>query len=413
MARTRNRLSARQASTLTEPGMYADGGNLYLQVSRWGTKSWVFRYRRGGKAHDMGLGSAEDVSLKRARERAQEYRLMLIDGLDPLDQRRKGELRARLEDARSLTFRDCAERYIATNEAGWRNEKHGKQWHATLQAYAYPIIGDIPVADVDTGLVMRVLEPIWAEKTETATRVRGRIERILSWATVQQYREGDNPARWRGHLDHLLPKPGKVKRSRHHAALPYTEVGEFMGELREQEGNAARALEFAILTAARTSEVLNATWAEIDRKRKLWTVPAERMKAGEPHTVPLCDQAVAVLNSMRDEDEPDGYIFPGAKERKPLSNMAMIAVLRRMGRSDITVHGFRSTFRDWAAEQTAYPAEVAEMALAHIVGDKTQQAYLRAKLLPKRQRMMRDWCRHCAKAVTAAVVPLRQGSKGG
>lgn len=294
------------------------------------------------------------------------------------------------------TFKECAEQYIEAHRPRWSNPKHEAQWAATLNTYAYPVIGDQPVAKISnsagTDLVMKVLEPIWHEKTETASRVRGRIESILDWAKVRGYRDGDNPARWRGHLDKLLPPKSKVAPVKHHAALPYSDVPTFMRELRKQSGTAARALEFTILTAARTSEVLGAKRSEIDRKARMWLVPAERMKGRREHRVPLSDAALAIVDAA-----PNGeYLFPGAKRGKPLSNMAMTMLLDRMGiRDQVTTHGFRSTFRDWGSEATDYPNELLEMAIAHTVGDKVEAAYRRGDMLAKRHRLMADWQSFC------------------
>jgi integrase len=291
---------------------------------------------------------------------------------------------------------------MAAHEAGWRNPKHRWQWSASLASYVYPHFGDLLVQAVDVGLVMRAVGPIWNTKSETASRVRGRIESVLDWATARGYRQGDNPARWRGHLENLLPKRSKVARVEHHAALPYPEIAGFMAGLRQQEGVAARALEFLILTAARTSEVIGAKWGEFNLAERLWTVPGERMKSGKEHRVPLSDAALAILGAP---GEPAQCVFPGGKAGSALSNMALLMTLRRMGHADLTAHGFRSTFRDWAAERTNFPAEVAEMALAHTVGDKVEAAYRRGDLFQKRRQIMQAWARFCA-APTAASSKL-------
>jgi integrase len=301
----------------------------------------------------------------------------------------------RLTAATATTFEQCAERYIAAHRSGWRNPKHAAQWPSTLKTYAYPVFGSLPVQAVDTGLVMKVLEPIWHAKPETASRVRGRIEAVLDWATVRGYRKGENPARWRGHLDKLLPARGKVRKVEHHAALPYAEMGDFMAALREQEGIAARALEFLILTAARTSEVIGARWQEFDLEGKLWIVSADRIKGGKEHRVPLSGAALTIIEAMKETRESE-FVFPGGKAGKPLSNMAMLKALERMERTELTAHGFRSSFRDWSAERTNYPREVAEMALAHTVGDKVEAAYRRGDLFRKRRQLMAAWARYCA-----------------
>jgi integrase len=317
-----------------------------------------------------------------------------------------------LEAGRAVTFRHCAEAYIASHEAGWRNEKHAAQWSATLATYAEPIIGGLSVQSIDTAEVMRVLEPMWAKKSETASRLRGRVEAVLDWAKVRGYRQGENPARWRGHLDKLLPARSKVRKVKHHAALPYDELPEFITALREQEGDAARGLEFTVLTAARTGETLGATWGEIDLAQKVWIIPGERMKAGKEHRVPLSARAIEILKGVNPERaSPDVTLFQGGKAGKPLSSIAMGRTLRRMHRGDLTVHGFRSSFRDWAAEWTNFPSEVAEMALARSLGDKVEAAYRRGDLFERRRRMMDDWAKHCAgrvRASTAKVVSIRQ-----
>ncbi len=346
----------------TTPGLYSDGGGLYLQVTEAGAKTWIYRFMLGGKRRDMGLGAVHTVTLAEAREEARQCRLLRRDGVDPIERRRAAKLAVMADAAKAMTFKECAEAFIKSHEAGWQNAKHAAQWTSTLTTYAYPVMGSLPVNAVDTGLVMKIIEPIWTTKTETASRVRGRIESILDWATVRKYRVGENPARWKGHLDHLLPARGKVQKSGHHAALPYDEVGTFMALLRLQEGNGARALEFAILTAARTGEAIGARWDEIDLDKRLWTIPPERMKADREHRVPLSTRVIDALLMMK-EARQGAFVFAGAKSGKPLSNMALLMTLRRMKRDDLTAHGFRSTFRDWCAERTAYPAEVAEMAL--------------------------------------------------
>ena len=296
-----------------------------------------------------------------------------------------------------MTFQQCAEGYITAHRAGWRNGKHRDQWSNTLATYVNPVFGSLPVQNIDTALVMKAIEPIWSEKPETASRVRGRIEAILDWATARGFRVGENPARWRGHLDKLLPKKTKVRRVEHHAALPFAEMGTFLAELRKQSGVGARALEFAILTAARTGEAIGARWEELDLTERTWTIPAERMKAEKEHRVPLSDAAHPILEELA-KVRHDDFVFPGDRADRPLSNMAMTMTLRRMGRGDLTVHGFRSSFRDWAAERTGFPAEVAEMALAHTVADKVEAAYRRGDLFQKRRQLMEAWARFCTTA---------------
>ena len=408
-------------------GMYADGGGLYLQVSASGAKSWIFRYwvaerdavtgtlvrdpvtsKIKGRNREMGLGSFATVSLAEARDRALEFRKLREKEIDPIEAREAAKREAALERAKFLKFKEAAEAYMAAHRVAWKNDKHAAQWPSTLKSYAYPIIGELPLQLIDTTLVMKVIEPLWSEKPETASRLRGRIELVLDWATVRSYRQGENPARWRGHLDQLLPARAKVRRVKHHSALPYAELPAFLVKLREQEGVAARALEFTILTAGRTSETIGAKLSEIDRKNKLWTVPAERMKAGKDHRVPLSDRALEILEEVgAGGDDKDIFVFRGRGRDEPLSNMAMLKLLQRMGRGDLTVHGFRSTFRDWAAEKTKFPNEVVEMALAHAVGDKVEAAYRRGDLFEKRRLLMQAWTSYCFQAeLTNNVIQL-------
>jgi integrase len=389
--RTGNKLTPLAVKNAKEPGLYGDGYGLYLQVSQFGTKSWLYRFQRDGVPRKMGLGALHTVTLADARQRAADARRALLDDIDPIDARRERRAANKLEAAKAITFKQCAERYIAAQTAGWRNEKHAAQWTATLATYAYPIIGDLPVAAIDTGLVLKVIEPIWNTKPETASRVRGRIESVLNWAKVREYRLGDNPARWRGHLDNVLPRRSKIQKVKHHPALPYAEIPAFMGELRDRQDVSARALEFTILTAARTGEVIGARWSEIEGK--VWTIPAERMKSGKEHQVPLTKRVLAILDSLPREG---AFVFPGARASKPLSNMAMLELLRGMRGADSTVHGFRSGFRDWAAERTNYPDFVVEKALAHVVADKVQAAYRRGDLFEKRRGLMDGWSAYCA-----------------
>lgn len=339
-------------------------------------------------------GPASLIGLADARRLAEACRRQRLAGLDPIESRRAERDRGRLEAAEALTFRACAESYIAAHRAGWRNAKHAAQGTATLDTYAFPVVGDLPVQAVDTGMVVRMLEPIWTSRTETASRLRGRIEAVLDWAATRGHRQGENPARWRGHLENLLPARTLVRKVRHHAALPYPEVGAFMSELKRQEGTAALALRFLILTASRTGEVLGARWNEIDPAARIWTVPAERMKGHREHRVPLSDPALDVLRQVRELSGGD-FVFPGGRAGRPLSNMAMLTLLRRMKRSDLTAHGFRSTFRDWAAEHTEFSREVAEAALAHTIADKVEAAYRRGDLFAKRRLLMDAWARQC------------------
>lgn len=390
MPRTLQRLSALTVKTASRPGYYCDGGGLYLQVSKAGAKSWVFRYRRNGRPRELGLGALLLTPLSTARKKAEAMRLTLGQGQEPVATREA----ARRAAANRMTFSECATAYITAHRRGWSNPKHAEQWQSTLDTYAAPVFGSIDVSEVDTHQVIRALEPIWQTKTETASRLRGRIERILAWATTRGYRSGENPARWRGHLDTLLPKPGAIKDVAHHSALPYPDAADFMATLAAESGTAAKALRFAILTACRTNEVIGATWAEIDLASAVWTIPADRMKAGKEHRVPLSGASVALLVALAPR-QPDDHVFPGAKAGKPLSNMAMLNTLKRMERNDLTVHGFRSTFRDWAAEATSFPRELAEKALAHTVRSEVEAAYQRGDLLQKRREMMEQWAAHC------------------
>lgn len=407
LGRGLHKLSALQVSKAKEPGYYGDGGGLWLQVTSNGGKSWVFRYSFGGKVREMGLGGLIAIGLADARDLAAEGRRKVALGVDPIEARKLARTASAAATAKLVTFDAAAEEYIEGHRAKWRNAKHAEQWTNTLATYASPVIGVLPVSSIETAHVLRIIEPIWLTKTETASRVRGRIEAILDWCTVREYRAGDNPARWRGHLDHVLPAPGDVAKVENHAALPYAKIGEFMQQLRAQPGTSARAVEFIILTASRTTEAFHAKWSEIDLAAKLWTVPPERMKSGRQHRVPLSDAALRVIAGSAAEQGSE-FVFTGAKERRPLSNMAGLALLRRMGHEGLTVHGFRSTFRDWAAEQTNFPREVAEAALAHVVKDKTEAAYQRGDLLEKRAKLMQAWADYCARPVKAAeVIPMK------
>jgi integrase len=407
--RTLSRLTAAEVRKLSKiPGMHADGGGLYLRVTPAGVPSWVFRYSTGERERYHGLGPLHTVSLAEARQKALLCRKQRLDGLDPIDERRGAKLERKLASAKAITFQVCAAAYIAAHRDGWKNPKHAAQWPATLASYVFPVFGDLPVAKVDTALVMRVLTPIWSSKTETASRVRGRIEAILDWATVSGYRTGDNPARWKGHLDHLLPKRSKVAPVEHHEALDFREVGAFMAELRAEEGFAARALEFTNLTCSRTKEAIGAQWEEFDLAERVWTVPAARMKGGKEHRVPLSARAFAIVEEMA-AIRSSQFVFPGQQDGRPLSNMAMLMLLRRMGHGALTVHGFRSTFADWHAERTNFPAEVREMALAHTVGDKVEAAYRRGDLFEKRRQLAEAWGRFCTTPAQgdAKLIPLR------
>lgn len=407
VGRTIRRLTALAVTRATEKGMYADGGGLYLHVSANGAKSWIYRFMLDKRPREMGLGGTNTVSVAEARDMALECRKLRRDGIDPIEARKGRRQRAQLDDAKSMTFRECAERYIAAHKAGWRSPKSLAAWEGTLSSFVYPVVAKLPVQAIDTALVMKAIDPIWATKPETAGRVRGRIESILDYAAVRGWREGENPARWRGHLQKLLPKKTKVRAVEHHPALPFAELPAFAETLRQENGTAARALEFAIATAARTGEVIGARWGEIDLAGKLWTIPGARMKGGREHRVPLSDAALAVIGTLP-QGGRDDYLFAGGKSNRPLSNMAMLALLRRMKRTDLTVHGFRSTFRDWAAERTSFQNEVIEMALAHAVGDKVEAAYRRGDLFDKRRRLMEAWAAYCrSKAAEGQVIAIR------
>lgn len=400
MVRFLNRLKPLHLSKMRTPGMYPDGGGLYLQVSKSGAQSWIYRYGLNGRNREMGLGSATVISLAEARAMAVECRKLRQARVDPIDAR-KNARRAQQQDAK--TFQACAEAYIESHAAGWRNAKHADQWRNTFATYVWKHIGGTAIDKVTVDDVLKVLEPIWKEKTETASRLRGRIEAVLDWATARGYRTGNNPARWRGHLDNLLPAPSRVKKVAHHPALPYAGVAAFIADLAAYTGAAADALEFTILTACRTSEVAQATWVEINLEEKVWIIPAHRMKSGREHRVPLSERAVGLLKRVKVEAQARGkiseYVFPSANLKKPMSNMAMLKLLDRMGRDDITVHGFRSTFRDWAAECTNASREVAEMALAHVVKDKVEAAYRRGDLFEKRRLLMEEWGAFCSGAL--------------
>src|SRR5664280_762639 len=390
MTKASKPLTARTVATATIPGLYPDGRGLYLQVSGPTAKSWLYRYTLRSKTRAMGLGSALDdgLSLADARAKRDELRALVVHGIDPLRAKDAARAQDQLAAAKSITFKEAAEQYIATHRAGWRNVKHAGQWAATLERDAYPIIGALPVSEIDTAIVLKVLQPIWTEKRETANRLRGRIESVLDWAKAREFRAGENPARWRGHLSMLLAARGATEKRKHHAAMPFAEIGGFMADLRGRDGVGARALEFAILTATRTGEVLGARWSEIDMSARVWIISGDRMKAGREHRVPLSDAALAVLEQMRAAGLSGDYIFPSIGRGRPLSNMAMLKQLERMNRAELTVHGFRSSFRDWAAERTNFANEVLEMALAHAIGDKVEAAYRRGELLDKRRRLM-------------------------
>lgn len=399
MGEALKKLSARTVSTIAEPGRHSDGGGLYLNVTPSGARSWVFMWKKDGKRREMGLGSTRSVTLARARERASECRAQVAAGLDPIQTRDAADKAKR----GTPTFGSIADALIASKEVEWRNPKHRAQWRMTLGRYAEPL-RSLPVDQIDTAAVLAVLKPLWLEKPETASRLRGRIEAVLDAAKAQGHRSGENPAAWRGHLSHLLPKRGKLKRG-HHAAMAYQDVPAFMERLRAREAIAASALEFCVLTAARSGEVLGARWSEIDLAAKVWAVPAERMKAAREHRIPLSERALAILEKLSEARTAD-LVFPGQSAGKPLSGTAMEMALRRMRLDDVTVHGFRSAFRDWAGNETHFPREIAEAALAHVIGDKAEQAYRRGDAIEKRRVLMEAWAQFLSPAKGAKVVAI-------
>jgi integrase len=419
-----NKLTPLAVSRKREPGRYADGGGLYLQVSPAKTKSWLFRFMLTGRAREMGLGPVDIVSLAEARETARGCRKLLLGGVDPIEARRAEKQQTQAATAKALTFKECAEGYIEANKPGWKSPKHANQWRMTLLGIDpkgkpakndyCKLIRDLPVAAIDDGLVMKVLLPIWNTKTETANRVRGRIEKVLDRARALKLRSGENPARWVGHLDQLLPKKSQVAPVENHPALPYSQLPAFMADLRQREGFSARALEYTVLTVARTADTIGGKRTEIDQREKLWTVPKDRIKGKKgarkrDHVVPLTSQALAILEDLPQEGE---YLFPGGNPGEPLSNAAMAAVIDRMnedrvkaglpkwvdpqlGGREIVPHGFRSTFKDWCTEETEYPNEMSEMALAHTLPDKVEAAYRRGNMREKRRALMADWAAYC------------------
>ena len=412
------KLNALKITRTTEPGLYGDGDGLYLQVGPTGKRSWIFRYTNAGRRRDMGLGSLDLVGLSEARAKALDARKLLLAGIDPIEAREEVKQAAVAAAARSVTFKAAAEQFIAANKSGWRNAKHAAQWTATLEAYAYPTIGTVSVANVEPSMILKILEPIWSVKTETARRVRGRIEKILDWSRARGLRTTENPARWRGLLEHMLPRQPKATLVQHHPALPYSAMADLMAAVARQSGTAARALEFTMLTAARTSEVTGCRWEEIDIPGRTWTIPRSRIKAGREHRVALSDAALEIVLEQA-KTRRNEFVFPGSREKRPLSNMAMAELLKRMreAKCDValtqvsagrrkrhfTVHGFRSSFRDWAAEQSNHPSEVAEMALAHVVSDKVEAAYRRGDLLKKRFAIMEEWASYCGRPARAIV----------
>lgn len=402
MARTKHRLTAKAVENQKKPGLYADGGNLHLRIAPGGSKGWIFRFTLAGRTRDAGLGSYPTVSLAEARNEADRLRKQIAEGTDPIEARKSQRVASRAEAERAITFERCAKAYVESHQAGWKNNKHRAQWHSTLKTYVYPVIGQLPVKDVDTAHLTQILRPIWTSKPETASRVRGRIEVILSWAKVRGYRDGENPAQWRGHLDHLLPAKGRVRKVVHHAALPYSEMPTFISRLRSHSSTTARALEFLILTNTRTSETLKATWSEIDLERRLWIIPGPRMKADKEHRVPLSSRAAEVVVELA-EIRCSEYVFPGMKLGRPLSQMALLMMLRRMGyeQGTVTAHGFRSTFKDWVSECTNLSMEASEIALSHKVANAVEAAYRRGDMFEKRREMMEAWSAFCGSSNSA------------
>jgi integrase len=386
--------SAKSVEAIKEVGYHTCAKGLYLQVSKQGTKSWLFRYTSPitKKRREMGLGSLDFVSLAEARQLAVDNKRLVIDGKDPIEERKQSQLQKQLEQARNLTFREVAEACIQSKSHGWKNAKHAQQWTNSLEAYVFPTLGHLPISEVSTDLVLKILDPIWVTKAETASRVRQRIETIWDYGKARNYMSGENPARLKGHLDKIMSKTAKVKRVRHFPALPYNEIGSFVKELRTRSGYSALGLEFLILTAARTGEIIGAKWSEIDLGKAVWTIPSERMKAGSEHRVPLCERAIEILRSITSNRHPDDYVFAGWKRNTGLSNNAFLALLKKMGRSDITAHGFRSCFRDWAAEEAyQFSNETIELALAHKITNKVEAAYRRGDQLERRRDLMSEW----------------------
>jgi len=387
------KLSTTKILRISKPGKYNDGNGLYLQVTKNLVKSWVFRYQMDGHEHYMGLGSIYAVDIKGARKKAQKARECLARKTDPLQERATVVAKDKKRNERNKTFDECATEYIELHKHGWKSIKHLKQWESSINTYASPYFGQVFVREISTALILQALEPIWVTKTETASRLRERIERILSWATIGDYRDGENPARWDGHLQELLPKPSRIKIVRHHPSIPYQEMSGFFKLLNAERSIVARALEFTIFTACRTSEALRVKWQEIDFAQRVWTVPAERMKGGRVHRVPLAEAPLEILGALKGL-HPD-WVFPNLRRGLPYCETAMFALLRKMKRPGITVHGFRSAFRVWAAEQTNYPKEVLEMALAHKQATIVEEAYQRSDLFGRRQALMQDWAGWC------------------
>ena len=375
--------------------MYADGGSLYLRVAPGGSKQWIFRYTApSGRVRDMSLGAVHTFSLAEARERAADARKLRADGIEPINHKRARLAALRAADAKAMTFEQCARGFIKDNEAEWTSPKHRQEWEITLRKYVFPLLGSLPVEAIDTPLVLKVIKPMWERIPTTASRVVGRIHAVIGWATVHHYRHGDNPARWQGHLEHALPALSKVAKVKHHAALPYAQVGAFVAKLRKDSSVGARCLEFITLTAARLGEAINAEWDEIDLANRVWVVPASRMKADREHRVPLSGAALAVLKAVQAIRQSD-YVFPGRRQGRPVGENTPVRLAKQAAGSNITVHGLRSTFRDWASERTSFSREVAEMALAHAIPNAVEAAYRRGDLFEKRRKLMEAWAEFC------------------
>ncbi len=402
------KLKPLKVERVKKPGRYGDGGNLFLHVSQSGAKSWVFKYMIDGRRREMGLGPAgkNEVPVDVARELARRYRGLVRSKIDPLEKRASEQA---ADQGNNISFKEAAKACIKAKQSEWLSPKSPQQWRNTMRDYVYPVIGQIPVRQIELAHVLKCVQPIWETKTETASRVRARIEAVLDQAAVLGYREGDNPARWKGNLDQLLSKPGKVAPVQHFAALPYEKLPAFIAQLQQRNGIAPPAVLFTILTAARSGEVRGATWDEIDLDAGIWAIPKTRMKAGREHRVLLSSAAMQLLQAMRPLKH-DVYVFPGLKRNRPLSDQALTRTLRRMGisKEEASVHGFRSCFRDWVAEKTGYPAEVAEMALAHKVASQVEAAYRRGHLLEKRKKLMESWAQYCFQS-KGEVVSIRTG----
>lgn len=410
MSKKINKLSALKVKSITESGWYSDGRGLYLQVSKTGTKSWVYRYQIDGRERRCGLGSFLDVSLEQARRSAEACRQLRLENIDPIEHKRQLASQRRSDEAFAVTFKECAIAYINSHKAGWKNPKHEMYWRNTLETYSFPTIGNMSVNEIQTQQVLKVLEPIWMSKTETATRVRQRIENILDWAKVRGYRGGENPALWRGHLDKLLPKRVKIQKVRHFPAMPYLELPEYFQKLRNTETLAAKALAFIILNASRVGEVKAAKYSEVSLQDAVWTIPEERMKAHREHRVPLCAESIQIVKELQNY-RVDDYLFPSIKKGKNISDAAILKLLKQ-DYPNLTVHGFRSTFRDWCAEMTNYPRELAESALAHVLKDQTEAAYQRGDLLLKRRKLMESWASYCIEKKNEGNVLTLNKKKG-